>query len=415
MSSKKKSGLSSQVQQRLAEARGVKRSVDDKPKTDTSHVVDEEHGLIADRVGLMRERLKSGAYRDKSVERITDDLILNERESKARAEREKEQKALEKLQARLKSRREKSQRSNYFAVDDNAEASQEIMRRPSEKNPGFNDVFIPKGEPLFKEGQVADCIYLIDDGQIEIYSKAQDKTLAVLGANQIFGEQSILFEGRRSASAIARVDTRCLEVEGGKWRSFLDKQTRPAVLGFKALMLEQVQNNFVSMEAHKPRDDESMPQPDEIAVPELFLFDPIDPLSLPEQYREHRHLHTLFSEIAFGTEEQRQTASSSEALNKVLSSHTGLIITEGNVEFQVNGRKFFGGPGAIFGTASSMAGTDFEMLLRLPEGVEKVEFLPIDGMVCFAEIRRLKSALVRFTRAIVMRILGIKDLPVGMR
>ena len=80
MSSKKKSGLSSQVQQRLAEARGVKRSVDDKPKTDTSHVVDEEHGLIADRVGLMRERLKSGAYRDKSVERITDDLILNERE-----------------------------------------------------------------------------------------------------------------------------------------------------------------------------------------------------------------------------------------------------------------------------------------------------------------------------------------------
>ena len=98
----KKSGLSSQVQQHLAEARGVKRSVDDKPKTDASHVVDEEHGLIADRVSLM-ERLKSGAYRDKSVERITDDLIFNERESKARAEREKEQKALEKLQARLKS------------------------------------------------------------------------------------------------------------------------------------------------------------------------------------------------------------------------------------------------------------------------------------------------------------------------
>ena len=115
------------------------------------------------------------------------------------------------------------------------------------KNPGFNDVFIPKGEPLFKEGQVAGYVYLIDDGQIEIYSKTQDKTLAVLGANQIFGEQSILFEGRRSASAIARVDTRCLEVEGGKWRSFLDKQTRPAVLGFKPLMLEQVQNNFVNM------------------------------------------------------------------------------------------------------------------------------------------------------------------------
>jgi len=415
MSSKKKSGLSSQVQQRLAEARGVKRSVDDKTKTDTFHVVDEEQRLIADRIDLLRERLKSGAYRDKSVERITDDLILNERERKARAQQEEELRGLEKLQARLNSRRAQSQRSNYFAVDDDAQVSQEIMRRPSEKNPGFNDVFIPKGESLFSEGQIADCIYLIDDGQIEIYSKALEKRLAVLGANQIFGEQSILFEGRRSASAIARVDTQCLEVEGVKWRLFLEKQTRPAILGFKALMLEQVQNNFVSMEAQKPRDDKSSPQLDEITIPELFLFDPMDPLSLPEQYREHRHLHTLFSEIAFGTEEQRQTASSSEALNKVLRAHSGLIITEGHLEFQVNGRKFFCGPGSIFGTASSMASYDFEMQLIFPEGVEKVEFLPIDGMVCFAEIRRLKSALVRFTRAIALRILGVKEIPIAMR
>ena len=414
--SSKKPGLSTKMQERLAGAKGLKRSKDEKESTPSAGVVDEEHGLIADRVGLLRERIKSGAYREKSVERVTDELILAERESKIRAKEEAEQKALEKLREGLNKRKEQSRRTNYFTIDDEATSSSEIMRRPSEKNPGFNDVYIPKGEVLFKEGQIADCIYLIDDGKIEIFSNAQERSLATLGPNQIFGEQSILFEGRRSASAIAKTDARCLEVEGSKWRSFLDKQTRPAILGFKSLMLEQVQNNYVSMEAMRPRDEAADGVgKDDVTIPELFLFDPINPLSLPEEQREHRHLHTLFSEIAFGTEEQRQVAASSDALNKVIKSHSGLIVTAGYVEFQVGRQTFFGGPGAIFGVANSVAGIDCEVLLRLPQGVESVEFLPIDGMVSFAEIRRLKSALVRFTRAIVMRILGVKEIPVGMK
>ena len=76
---------------------------------------------------------------------------------------------------------------------------------------------------------------------------------------------------------------------------------------------------------------------------------------------------------------------------------------------------FFGGPGAVLGVAASMAGVDRELSVSLPDGSEGIEYLPIDGSQCFAEIRRLKSALVRFTRAITMRCLGLKSVPIGMK
>jgi len=414
--------LADSVRERLANLGGPR------PPTDLENlrilgnrdrICDEEHKQHFDRIAVIRERLRTGAYREEGAGRVTEELIQFQRDSKQRAEREAEARAKAIVKERLDERRERARRANYFAINDEAESSEQIMRRPSEKNPGFNDVYIPKGEVLFHEGQIADCVYLIDDGEIEIYSEAQDRSFAALENNEIFGEQAILFEGRRGASARALVDTRCLEVEGAKWREFLNKQTRPAILGFKALMLEQIQNNYVHAESNKPvRAKLGGPvtsRDRELLIPELYLFDPINPLELPEDRREHRHLHTLFSEIIYGSDEERSVVSTSASLHQVLQSSTGMIVTAGHIEFELNGYKFFGGPGTILGVAASMAGVNFELSVRIPDGVERVEYLPVEGHVCFAEIRRLRSTLVRFTRAIAMRCLGLKKLPVGMR
>lgn len=380
---------------------------------------DDTHLQHFDHIAAIRERLKTGAYREEGAGRITAELIQFQRESKDRATREAEAEARAIVKAQIEERREKAKRANYFAINNEAQSSAQIMRRPSDQNPGFNDVFIPEGEVLFHEGQLADCVYLIDDGRIEIYSEAQDRSFADLENNAIFGEQAILYEGRRGASARALIDTRCLEVEGAKWREFLNKQTKPAILGFKALMLEQIQNNYVAAESAKPvraKLGGSITSHDrELLLPELYLFDPMSPLELPDEYREQRHLHTLFSEIVYGSEDQRAVVSNSAALHQVLQSSVGMIVTAGHVEFEVNGYKFFGGPGTILGVAASMAGIEFERSVRLPDGVDRVEYLPVEGYVCFAEIRRLKSTLVRFTRAIAMRCLGLKKLPVGMK
>lgn len=380
---------------------------------------DETHLQHFDHIAAIRERLKTGAYRGEGAGRITAELIQFQRDNKDRAEREAESRAKAIVQARLEARREKAQRANYFAINDEAQGSEHIMRRPSEKNPGFNDVFIPKGEILFHEGQIADSVYLIDDGEIEIFSAVQDRSFAVLGSNEIFGEQAILHEGRRGASARALVDTRCLEVDGAKWRQFLNKQTKPATLGFKALMLEQIQNNYVSAESNKPIKAKLggpvTSRDCELLLPELYLFDPMSPLELPEDRRDQRHMHELFSEVVYGSEGERGVIATSASLNELMQSSTGIIVTAGHVEFEVNGYKFFGGPGTVLGVAASMAGVDFELSVRLPDGVERVEYLPVEGFVCFAEIRRLRSTLVRFTRAITMRCLGLKKVPPGMK
>ena len=379
---------------------------------------DEEHLKVFDRVAVMRERLKTGIHRKAGAQRLTDDEIESIRQTKDRKALEAEEKAKKQSAERLTERRDRMKRTHYFTADDEKTSSDQLMRRPSEKNPGFNDIFIPKGEVLFHEGQLADCIYLIDDGAIEIFSSVNNRSYGILKTNQIFGEQSLLYEGRRGASARALTDTRCLEVEGVKWRNFLSKQSRPANLGFKALMLEQIQKNYIETAVSgslQSSSEEARPSLNhEIPIPELYLFDPLDPLALPDDRRDSRHLHTLFSEIAFGMDDQFESLATSASLNKLLKS-TGIVVISGQVEIHLDEKVFFGGPGAVLGVAASMAGVDCELSVSLPDGSEGIEYLPIDGSQCFAEIRRLKSALVRFTRAITMRCLGLKSVPIGMK
>ena len=420
-SSKKSSeALAARVRDRLAGSKESKETDLDTLKIlgNRDEFVDEEHLKVFDRVAVMRERLKTGAHRKGGGARLTDEEVQSQRQAKDRSAREAEEKARELATKRLAKRRDRSRRANYFTADDTKTTSEQIMRRPSEKNPGFNDIFIPKGEVLFHEGQLADCIYLIDDGDIEIFSDSNGRSYGTLKVNEIFGEQSLLFEGRRGASARALTDARCLEIEGSKWRKFLSKQSRPANLGFKALMLEQIQKNYVQTESlkldEKNSDDGQNVASQEVPIPELYAFDPLDPLSLPEDRRENRHLHTLFSEIVFGMDEFFESVSTAASVNKVLKS-TGLIVVSGQLEFQAGGRKFFGGPGTVLGAAASMAGVDSELSVSLPEGSESVVYLPIEGYSCFAEIRRSRSALVRFTRAITMRCLGLRSVPAGMK
>ncbi|MCF8060225.1 MAG: EAL domain-containing protein [Bacteriovoracaceae bacterium] len=67
---------------------------------------------------------------------------------------------------------------------------------------------IPKGELIFKEGQSADCAYLIESGQVELFvtNKEESTPLSLLGPGEIFGEMSIFHGSRREASAKANTE-----------------------------------------------------------------------------------------------------------------------------------------------------------------------------------------------------------------
>ena len=73
----------------------------------------------------------------------------------------------------------------------------------------FRRVF-EAGQPIFNEGDVGDCAYVVETGSVDITTTRDDVTicLATREAGQLFGEMAIIDDKPRSAAAIAKTDVR---------------------------------------------------------------------------------------------------------------------------------------------------------------------------------------------------------------
>ncbi len=65
------------------------------------------------------------------------------------------------------------------------------------------DVAIPKGHLLFKEGALARSMFILRDGEIELFQEAGGAVFASLGEGDIFGEMAVIRDLPRSCSARA--------------------------------------------------------------------------------------------------------------------------------------------------------------------------------------------------------------------
>ena len=70
--------------------------------------------------------------------------------------------------------------------------------------------YLKPGETIFKEGETAKELYVIQRGQVDI--QMGNRLLATLEANDIFGEMALIDSAPRSATAIAKTDVALVSI-----------------------------------------------------------------------------------------------------------------------------------------------------------------------------------------------------------
>ncbi|MCA9575143.1 MAG: Crp/Fnr family transcriptional regulator [Polyangiales bacterium] len=85
------------------------------------------------------------------------------------------------------------------------------------------------GAEIFAEGALADACYLLHEGRVRILKdvRGAPRSLSVLRAGDLFGEDALLPRARRSASAVALVDVQALRLERDAFDSLM--QSDPAI------------------------------------------------------------------------------------------------------------------------------------------------------------------------------------------
>ncbi len=83
------------------------------------------------------------------------------------------------------------------------------------------------GETVFREGDAGEGVFIIDAGAVEI--RKQGKTLAVLGAGQMFGEMAFYEDAPRSADAVAKGAASLYVIGNEDFRRVLSEHSREGV------------------------------------------------------------------------------------------------------------------------------------------------------------------------------------------
>ncbi len=96
--------------------------------------------------------------------------------------------------------------------------------------PYVHVVLLPRGDRLFAEGDLGDCLYLVISGKIKLTRTAPDgreSLVSVHGPGDMFGELAMFDPTFRTSTAVAVTDARLAEIDHDDLRQVLT--TRPAV------------------------------------------------------------------------------------------------------------------------------------------------------------------------------------------
>ena len=110
------------------------------------------------------------------------------------------------------------------------------------------------GEVLFREGDVADCAYIVDSGQLEISTQSEAGTVALrtLQVGELVGEMGVIDASARTATATAIGSTRLMLVTRNQFTERIE-QADPILRLLVKILLERYRSGLSSV---KRRDHE---------------------------------------------------------------------------------------------------------------------------------------------------------------
>ncbi len=106
------------------------------------------------------------------------------------------------------------------------------------------------GDIIFKEGSIADKFYIIIEGNVEVwkdYTSTERDLLAIHGRGKLFGEMALVDELPRSATVVARDETRLLYINRDDFHKIVTENSSIALSIMKSvsLMVRKSNETFV--------------------------------------------------------------------------------------------------------------------------------------------------------------------------
>ncbi len=101
-----------------------------------------------------------------------------------------------------------------------------------------SDVYFDKGDILYNEGDETEFVYLIEEGQVEMFRQRGERQISVqvMGVGLFVGEIGVLERKRQPLSARAHSELKCIRID----RAEFEREFRSLSPVFRAMVLNLV-------------------------------------------------------------------------------------------------------------------------------------------------------------------------------
>mgnify|MGYP001380442233 CR=1 FL=1 len=285
-----------------------------------------------------------------------------------------------------------------------------VKRIPSSNNSPFPQIKMSHDQLLFHQGDPADHIYLIQEGEIEIFLAETNIRIAKLGKGEAFGEQAILTGGVRGASARAINDATCLEISADNLRKALDQKAGYAEPAFEALLLQLALTNQMNSNLSRVSSGAS-------TYKEILDMSNIqiggDRKALQNILKSDKHGYStsefLFLKLVCNDLLGTTYISDINGLKRAfVEQGNALVITSGAIKVSYENNTFRIGAGGVIGLAEEIAGVPIRGKFEI---LKSINALVISGEEAYAGLRSMNKGLFGICRSVILRILKLKDAP----